>query len=114
MMRSRLRVTSLILAGLCWLSAAGCYVEAGPPPPPPGQEVVVESPPPPPPPQPETQPASPGVEFEWVAGYHRWDGHRYIWERGRYEHRPHANARYAPAHWEPRGRGHVWIEGRWQ
>ena len=58
-------------------------------------------------------PPPPGPEFLWVAGYHRWDGHRYVWTGGRYERRPHANARFEPAHWEARGRGKVWIEGHW-
>jgi WXXGXW repeat (2 copies) len=101
------------------LSVMGCYVEAGtqagPPPPPPPQEVVVESePPPPPPPEQEVVPASPGPEYVWIGGYHRWDGRHYVWVRGRYDRRPHANARWNAAHWEAHGRGHVWIEGRWE
>jgi hypothetical protein len=101
------------------LSVMGCYVEAGtqagpPPPPPPQQEVVVESePPPPPPPEQEVVPASPGADYIWIGGYHRWDGHHYVWTKGRYDRRPHANARWNAAHWEARGRGHVWVEGRW-
>jgi hypothetical protein len=78
-------------------------------------EIVVEgAPPPPPAPEHEVVPASPGVEFVWVPGYHRWDGHRYVWTHGRYEHRPHANARWKGAHWEPRGHAHVWVEGNWE
>jgi hypothetical protein len=112
---------------LLMLSGSGCYVESGPPPPqqavvyqqppppPPQQEVVYEQEPPaPPPPQPEVVPAAPGPDYLWIHGYHRWDGHRYVWAGGRYERRPHANARYAPAHWEARGRGHAWVEGRWE
>jgi hypothetical protein len=84
-------------------------------PPPVQAEIVVEgAPPAPPPPQQEAVPASPGVEFLWVPGYHRWDGHHYVWTHGRYEHRPHANARWTASHWEPRGQGHVWIEGNWE
>jgi hypothetical protein len=96
------------------LTVMGCYVEtgtyAGPPPPPPQGEVVVESEPPPPQ---EVAPASPGPDYVWIGGYHRWDGHRYVLVRGRYERRPHPNAHYSAAHWEARGRGHVWVEGRW-
>jgi hypothetical protein len=92
----------------------GCYVEARSVPPP-EEEVVVESdPPPPPPPEVEVIPASPGVEFYWVAGYHRWEGRRYVWVPGRYVRRPHAHARWEVAHWEARGRAHVWVEGRWR
>jgi hypothetical protein len=92
--------------------------QASPPPPQPasvqGEVVVEEEPPAPPPPENEVVPASPGVEYVWVHGYHRWDGHHYVWVRGRYEHRPHANAQWRVAHWEARGRGHVWIEGNWE
>jgi hypothetical protein len=105
--------------------AAGCTVEAEtrpvryepapPPPPPPQAEIVVESEPPPPPPaEQEAPPPPPGPEFVWIGGYHRWDGHGYVWVRGRYERRPHAAAHWRAAHWEGRGRGHVWIEGRWE
>jgi len=77
-------------------------------------EVVVQGePPPPPPPQPETVPASPGVEFTWIGGYHRWDGHSYVWVGGRYEHRPHPDSQWRAAHWEARGSGHAWVEGGW-
>jgi hypothetical protein len=79
-------------------------------------EVVVEGPPPATPaPQAETVPPSPGLEFMWVGGYHRYDGptHRYVWVGGRYERRPHPGAQWKAAHWEPRGHQHVWIEGNW-
>jgi hypothetical protein len=109
-------VSRAALAALFALPLMGCYVEArtaGPPPPPSGEVVVEADPPPPPPPQVEVQPAPPGAEFFWVGGYHRWDGHRYVWVGGRYERRPHANARWTAAHWERRGNARVFIEGRW-
>jgi hypothetical protein len=101
---------------------AGCYVETGPAEPDPAyapapaaEPVVYEAPPAPPPaPVAEPIPASPGPEYYYVQGYQRWDGHRYQWTRGHYERRPRANARYVAAHWEPRGRGRVWVEGHWQ
>jgi hypothetical protein len=140
----RLPLPALLALSLVPVSAAGCYVESRPPPPrqpvyeqappppappppvteappppaplPPAQtEVVVESePPPPPPPEQEVVPPPPGPEFVWVAGVHRWDGRRYVWERGRYERRPHPRARWVGAHWERRARGHAWIAGHWE
>jgi hypothetical protein len=108
----------------CWVLVVAaplcaCYVEAGPPPPPgpppPQGEVVVEQPPAPPPPEAEPPPPPPPTpDAYWVVGYHRWNGRAYIWERGHFEHRPHANARWVGAHWEHRGRGNVWIEARWE
>jgi hypothetical protein len=101
-----------LIAGLFAVSATGCAVEATATPPVVEGEVVV-SPPPPPAAEVEVAPASPGPEYFWVGGYHRWNGRAYVWIRGRYERRPHARAVWRAAHWEPRGRGHVWIEGRW-
>ena len=112
----------LLLTGLL---ASGCYAEAGAstssspayvePAPPPPQAVVVQSPPPAPaPPPPEVVPPPPSPEHIWIVGYHRWNGRAYEWQRGHYERRPHANARYVAGHWEMRGSGHVWIDGHWQ
>jgi WXXGXW repeat (2 copies) len=92
----------------------GCYVEAGQAPPPYGpNEVVVADPPPPPPPPPEPAPPPAPAGQVWVAGYHRWDGHKYVYERGHYERPPHSNARYVPGHWEARGQGKVWVNAHW-
>jgi hypothetical protein len=133
MNKNAVAVASLLLGSSSF--ALGCAMQAGAsvngPPPPTvsvqGQaevstqaqgsaqtEIVVQGPPPaPPPPQPETAPPPPGPEYFWVGGYHRWNGHAYAWVGGRYEHRPHAGAEWHAAHWEPRGSGHVWIEGNW-
>ncbi len=82
---------------------------------PPAQETVYESEPPPPPaPVVEAPPPSPGPEYVWIGGYHRWDGHGYVWVHGRYDRRPHPAANWEPAHWENRGRSHVYVEGRWR
>lgn len=104
------------IAGLCCsLSAlcAGCYVETEPAAPMAQGEVVVSDPPPPPAPVIEAPPAAPPPGQVWVAGYHRWDGHRYQWQRGHYEQPPRQSARYNPGHWEARGHGKVWVDGRW-
>jgi hypothetical protein len=50
----------------------------------------------------------------WVTGYYGWEGRTYVWHRGHYERRPHVNARWMAPHWEVRGRGKVWIAGRWE
>jgi hypothetical protein len=89
-------------------------VEA-PPPPPPQAEIIVEAPPAPPPPIVEAPPPPPpSTEFVWAAGYHRWDGHRYVWAPGHYERRPRVGARWVPARWEVRGRGKVWVEAHFE
>ena len=46
----------------------------------------------PPPPVAEVAPASPGPGYVWIAGYHRWDGARYVWVGGRWEIGPSPRA----------------------
>ena len=136
-------VVLLVVLGIAAPGLAGCTAQAevhavAPPPPraevvvaaqpaPPVQrEVVVERPAPPvaevvvatPPPAPPVvveppAPPAPGPDYFWIAGYHRWNGHAYIWEKGRYERRPRPAANWVPARWEPRANGHVWVEGHW-
>jgi hypothetical protein len=102
---------------LCLLTAVcapmGCYVQATPEAPVAEGEVVVAEAPPAPPPVVEPVPPPPSVDVVWVAGYHRWDGHRYVWERGRYARPPHARAHYVQGHWEPHRRGRVWVNAHW-
>jgi hypothetical protein len=80
---------------------------------PPVAEVVVEAPPPAPPIVVEPAPPRPGPEFILIEGYHRWNGHAYVWERAHWERPARPGLRWIPARWEPRARGHVWVEGHW-
>jgi hypothetical protein len=73
------------------------YVHVGPPPP--VREVV------PPPPHPG---------WEWRAGYHRWDGARYVWVPGSYAAPPRPGVHWVPGHWRNTPRGYVWVEGHWR
>jgi hypothetical protein len=66
-----LSITLLGLALAIGSANAQVYVRVGPPP------VVVERPGRP-----------PGPHHIWVAGYHRWDGRRYVWIPGTYVLRP--------------------------
>jgi hypothetical protein len=50
----------------------------------------------------------------WHAGYHRWDGHQYVWVPGTYVEPPHPHARWVEGHWVHRGGGWVWVEGHWR
>ena len=95
-----------LLAAACgvFLSAslaagAQIVVRVGPPP------RVVERVPPPP-------HEHPG--WAWHAGYHRWDGERYVWVPGAYVEPPYAHARWVEGHWDHRGGGFVWVEGSWR
>ena len=41
----------------------------------------------------------PHPDWIWQDGYHRWDGHRYIWVHGRWVHPPHPGAAWVAHHW---------------
>jgi hypothetical protein len=62
----------------------------------------------------ETRSARPGRDYIWVSGYQRWDGNRYVWEKGRWERPPRARARWIAPRWERRRDGYVFVEGRWR
>lgn len=106
-------VARSLLSLLAFAAPMGCYVQAGSAVPVSEGAVVVADPPPPPPPFVEPVPPPPSVGVVWVAGYHRWDGSRYVWVHGRYDRPPHPHARYVPAHWEARRHGRIWINGHW-
>lgn len=74
-----MKIKEQVVMGLCGLALfagmatanAQVVVRIGPPAP------VVERPGPP-----------PREGFVWVGGYHRWDGHGYVWTPGRWQGRP--------------------------
>lgn len=115
-MRLRSKHAFSIVLGFVCVPLLACYVEeAHRPHPPQGQQqAYVENPPPPPPPQQDPPPPPPPApDYEWIAGYQRWNGNGYSWEGGHYEHRPHEGAHYERGHWQPQGSGQVWVDGRW-
>jgi hypothetical protein len=50
----------------------------------------------------------------WTPGYHRWDGARYVWVPGRYQHPPRPGAVWVPHTYVQRGGGYVFVEGHWR
>jgi hypothetical protein len=87
----------LAVALLPAASNAQVYVRVGPPAP------VVEH-----------RSVAPGRGYVWVAGYHRWDGGRYVWVPGRWDRPPHEHARWVPHRWVHRHGGWVLVEGHWR
>jgi hypothetical protein len=79
------------------LSAADVYVRVAPPHP------LVER-----------RVASPGHEYIWTPGYHRWDGRSYVWVPGAWVRPPRAHARWVGHHWVHRRGGWVLVEGHWR
>jgi hypothetical protein len=50
----------------------------------------------------------------WNDGYYRWNGHHYVWVRGRWVKPPHPGAVWVAHRWEQRNGGWVMIEGHWR
>lgn len=56
----------------------------------------------------------PSPHHVWVAGYHRWDGHAYVWVPGVWTVPPQPYYhRWVPGHWRETPHGWVWINGHW-
>ena len=90
---------SLLLA-ICLLPAAAMA------------QVIVRVAPPAPIVEEHHHPPHPG--WVWRDGYHRWDGHRYIWVHGTWVNPPRPDAVWVPHHWEQRNGGWILIEGHWR
>jgi len=56
----------------------------------------------------------PGPEYVWTHGYHRWEGHAYVWVPGTWVMPPHARAHWVAHRWEHRHGGWVMVEGHWR
>lgn len=98
-------IQAIVIAGLLGTALAAAtppaeaqvYVRVGPPRP------IYERRPPPP---------QPG--YVWRAGYHRWDGARYVWMPGEYIAPPRPRAFWVPGRWQRGPRGYYWREGYWR
>ena len=98
-MRKQLLTAALAtVLGAATVAAAQVYVRIGPPPERP-HEVV---------------PVAPHPGWVWQQGYHRWDGHAYVWVPGTYVAPPYEHARWIPGHWRQTPRGYIWVEGHWR
>ena len=62
----------------------------------------------------EVRPVRPHPGWAWRAGYHRWDGYRYVWVPGAYVMPPRPGVYWVPGHWRNTPRGWIWIEGHWR
>ncbi len=75
-------------------------------------QVVVRVAPPAPIVEVHNRPPHPG--WVWIDGYHRWNGHRYVWVHGYWVRPPHPGAVWISHRWEQRNGGWVLIEGHWR
>lgn len=62
----------------------------------------------------ERRGAPPERGFVWIDGYHRWDGHRYVWTPGRWERPPHSGAHWVSHKWVHHGDHWELREGHWR
>ena len=62
----------------------------------------------------ERRGVAPSRQHVWVSGYHRWDGHAYAWQPGRWEVRPRPRAVWVAPRWQHRRDGYVFVEGHWR
>jgi hypothetical protein len=95
-----------------WLGAAlslGCAVFAGSAF---AEEIIVKTAPPHA--IVEKRPVAPSHDHIWIAGYHRWDGHAYVWVPGRWELPPRAHAVWIAPRWDHRNGGYVFVDGYWK
>jgi WXXGXW repeat (2 copies) len=92
---------AVIVAGTLTASDASAstrvYVRVGPPAP------IVE-----------TRVVAPGPGYVWVGGYHRWEGHRYVWVPGRWNRPPHRHAVWVSPHWSHDHHGYYMTNGHWR
>lgn len=97
-----------------WHYAPGHWTE------PPARTYVV--PPPlivtagPPAPLAEVIPRLPGPNYIWIAGYWHWpeNQHRWVWQRGHYELRPHPGAEWQPPEYQRQGNRWHYAPGHWR
>lgn len=61
----------------------------------------------------ETHATPPHPGYVWRDGYHRWDGHRYVWVRGEWVRPPYRNAAWVSGRWDHERRGYYWVPGHW-
>lgn len=56
---------------------------------------------------------SPGPDYIWLRGHWRYDN-GWVWARGRWERRPHAEAVWEPGYWGHKHHHYVWVGGYWR
>ncbi len=57
---------------------------------------------------------SPGPGYVWVSGYHRWDGHAYVWVAGSWQRPPRPSQHWVAGAWRRDSHGYYFVEGRWR
>lgn len=61
----------------------------------------------------EVRHAPPHPGYVWRSGYYHWNGHRYVWQRGRWVRPPYRRALWRDGRWTHERRGWYWVPGHW-
>jgi len=102
-------LSSIIVSAVTVFIAAGCDLSVRTP----DADVIVSGPPPAP--QVDVETPVPGPDYVWIGGSWVWGpGDHWEWEKGRWDHRPHAGALWAPNHYEYRNGRHTFERGHWR
>ena len=99
-MKKFLPTAACVLFLTAGIAQAQVVVRIGPPPPRPVEAV---------PPPPHEHP-----DWAWHDGYHRWDGHAYVWVPGYLRGTTPRPRPLGPRPLGPSWRGYVWVEGHWR
>jgi hypothetical protein len=62
----------------------------------------------------ERRPPPPDRGYVWIAGYHNWDGARYVWVPGRWDRPPQPGQRWVAHRWVHRGDHWELQQGHWR
>ena len=62
----------------------------------------------------ERRPPPPDRTYVWIDGYQRWDGGRYVWTGGHWDHPPRPGQRWVAHRWVHRGDHWEMVEGHWR
>lgn len=62
----------------------------------------------------ESIPMNRNSNEDWISGYWRWNGDRWLWTPGHYERRPHANAVWVPSQYYTANGQRYWRTGYWR
>ena len=56
----------------------------------------------------------PARNYQWVQGYHNWNGQGYVWVPGRWEQPPQPRSRWVAHRYVHQNGGWVLVQGHWR
>ncbi len=96
-MLRKVLMSTVVVAGMALSSAAQIVIHTAPPRPLVEHRVI-----------------APGPGYVWVGGYHRWNGHAYVWSPGVWVRPVHPNAVWVAPRYRHSHGGYVFVAGHWR